>query len=111
MFAGLFADIAAPVMASHLSAIFDEIRPDVVVHEVAELGVTPIATSRGVRRIVVAFAVCRDWLAPLPIICRTRHSQRWRVRLLTRFALTVAKKVKLPGASPGVSESAGMAHL
>jgi hypothetical protein len=56
MFAGLFADIAAPVMASQLSAIFDDIRPDLVVHEVAELGVTPIATSRGVRRLVVAFS-------------------------------------------------------
>jgi hypothetical protein len=56
MFAGLFADIAAPVMVSHLSAIFDEIRPDLVVHEVAELANTPIATTRGVRRIVVAFS-------------------------------------------------------
>jgi UDP:flavonoid glycosyltransferase YjiC (YdhE family) len=56
MFAGLFGEVAAPKMASDLSTIFDEIGPDLVVHEVAELGVTPIATSRGVPRVVVAFS-------------------------------------------------------
>jgi UDP:flavonoid glycosyltransferase YjiC (YdhE family) len=43
-------------MASQLPAIFDEIRPDLVVHEVAELGVAPVATSRGVPRVVVAYS-------------------------------------------------------
>jgi UDP:flavonoid glycosyltransferase YjiC (YdhE family) len=64
MFSGLFAEIAAPVMASQLPAIFDEFRPDLVVHEVAELGVVPIATSREVPRVVVAFS----GVLPPPVI-------------------------------------------
>lgn len=56
MFAGLFAQIAAPIMAAQLPAIFDEVRPDLVVHEPAELAVAPVATSREVPRIVVAFS-------------------------------------------------------
>jgi hypothetical protein len=55
-FAGSFAEIAAPVMFSDLSTFFDEIRPELVVHEVAELAVTPLATSRGVRRVVVGYS-------------------------------------------------------
>ena len=55
-FAGLFAEISAPIMATHLQAIFDEIQPDLVVHEVAEMGAAPVATSRGVPRVVVAFS-------------------------------------------------------
>lgn len=56
MFAGLFAQISAPVMALQLPAIFDDFGPDLVVHEVAELGVVPVATSREVPRVVVAFS-------------------------------------------------------
>jgi hypothetical protein len=56
IFAGLFGEIVAPAMAADLVAIFDEIHPQLVVHEPAALGVTPVATSRGVRRIVVAYS-------------------------------------------------------
>jgi UDP:flavonoid glycosyltransferase YjiC (YdhE family) len=55
-FAGFFAEIAAPIMASGLVEIFDQVRPDLVVHEIAEMGVVPIATRHGVPRIVVAYS-------------------------------------------------------
>jgi UDP:flavonoid glycosyltransferase YjiC (YdhE family) len=55
-FAGLFADIAAPVMLADLAPIFEDVQPDLVVHEVAELGVAPLATRRSVLRIVVGYS-------------------------------------------------------
>jgi UDP-N-acetylglucosamine transferase subunit ALG13 len=69
-FTGSFAEIAAPVMLSHLSTFFDEIAPDLVVHEVAELGVTPIATSRGVRRVVVGYSGA----LPPPVLASTAEA-------------------------------------
>lgn len=55
-FPGLFAELAAPVMAADLVAVFDEVRPDLVVHEVAELGSGPLASIHGLPCIVVGFS-------------------------------------------------------
>ena len=46
MFAAFFARAAAPVMQRDLAPILDRVRPDVVVREVAEIGVAPMAAAR-----------------------------------------------------------------
>jgi UDP:flavonoid glycosyltransferase YjiC (YdhE family) len=56
MFAGHFAEIAAPLMAWDLAPIFDRFDPDVVVHDVAELASAPLAEARGLRHVTVAFS-------------------------------------------------------
>ena len=38
-FAGFFAEIAAPAMRVDLAPVFDEFRPDIVIHERGELAV------------------------------------------------------------------------
>jgi UDP:flavonoid glycosyltransferase YjiC (YdhE family) len=55
-FPGQFAELAAPVMAADLVAVFDEIRPELVVHEVAELGSVPLATIRELPCVAVGFS-------------------------------------------------------
>jgi UDP:flavonoid glycosyltransferase YjiC (YdhE family) len=55
-FPGQFAELAAPVMAADLVGVFDEVRPELVVHEVAELGSVPLATIRDLPRIAVGFS-------------------------------------------------------
>jgi L-noviosyl transferase len=55
-FAGFFAEGAAPVMQVDLRPVFDEFRPDVVVHETAELAGGPMAVARGVPHVTVAFS-------------------------------------------------------
>jgi UDP:flavonoid glycosyltransferase YjiC (YdhE family) len=55
-FPAQFAELAAPVMAADLVAVFDEVRPDLVVHEVAELGSVPLATIRELPCIAVGFS-------------------------------------------------------
>ncbi len=56
MFSGLFAHIAAPVAADALGPVLDELEPDLVVHEVAELASAPLTADRGIDRVTVAFS-------------------------------------------------------
>jgi UDP:flavonoid glycosyltransferase YjiC (YdhE family) len=56
MFSGLFARVAAPVMRTDLLPVFASFRPDVVVSETAELAAAPLAASRGVPHVTVAFS-------------------------------------------------------
>ena len=56
MFATFFARAAGPVMQRDLAPILDQMRPDVVVREVAELGVAPMAAARGIPLVTVAFS-------------------------------------------------------
>jgi UDP:flavonoid glycosyltransferase YjiC (YdhE family) len=55
-FAGIFATVAAPRMAADLEPIVDRVRPQVVVHEVAELASAPIARQAGVPSVSLAFS-------------------------------------------------------
>jgi UDP:flavonoid glycosyltransferase YjiC (YdhE family) len=55
-FPGQFAELAAPVMAADLVAVFNEVRPELVVHEVAELGSVPLATIRELPCVAVGFS-------------------------------------------------------
>ncbi|HEY3485092.1 MAG TPA: glycosyltransferase [Ilumatobacteraceae bacterium] len=71
LFATFFARAAGPVMQRDLAPILDRVRPDVVVREVAELGVAPMAAARGIPLVTVAFsgvlpeAARRDVMADL----------------------------------------------
>jgi UDP:flavonoid glycosyltransferase YjiC (YdhE family) len=56
MFAGLFADIAAPRATEELEPLLAEQRPDLVVHEVAEMASPPLTAAYGIPRITVAFS-------------------------------------------------------
>jgi hypothetical protein len=56
LFAGFFAIAAAPRMWRDLAAIIDQLRPQLVVHETAELAAAPIASTRGIRHVTVAFS-------------------------------------------------------
>jgi UDP:flavonoid glycosyltransferase YjiC (YdhE family) len=56
MFAGFFAVAAAPVMAADVRPLVDSFRPDLVIHEAAELGIVPLAVERGIPHVVVAFS-------------------------------------------------------
>jgi len=56
LFAGFFGDIAAPRMATDLTPVFEDFRPDVVIHEVAELAAAPMAVARGLPHVSVAFS-------------------------------------------------------
>jgi UDP:flavonoid glycosyltransferase YjiC (YdhE family) len=55
-FAGFFAATAGPVMMEALVPLFDEFRPDLVVHETSELASSPIATANDVPSVTVAFS-------------------------------------------------------
>lgn len=56
LFSGSFARYAAVQMHADLEAIFDDFDPDVVVHEMAELGAAPIAVASGLPHVTVAFS-------------------------------------------------------
>jgi hypothetical protein len=56
LFAGFFAVAAAPAMAADVRPLVESFRPDLVVHEMAELGIVPIAVERGIPHVVVAFS-------------------------------------------------------
>ena len=55
-FSGLFAMTAGPVMMDALVPLFDEFRPDLVVHETSEHAASPIARSNDVPVVTVAFS-------------------------------------------------------
>ena len=55
-FSGLMAATAGPVMMDALVPLFDQFRPDLVVHETAELAAPPIARSKNVPCVTVAFS-------------------------------------------------------
>lgn len=55
-FAGLMATTAGPVMMDALIPLFNQFRPDFVVHETSELAAAPIARSNGVPCVTVAFS-------------------------------------------------------
>jgi hypothetical protein len=56
LFAGFFARAAAPRMRRDLAPIVDDLRPDLIVHETAELAAAPIATARAIPHVTVAFS-------------------------------------------------------
>lgn len=56
MFAGMFAELAAPAASDAIAAVLDDVRPDLVVHEVAELAAPPLADARDIPRLTVAFS-------------------------------------------------------
>jgi UDP:flavonoid glycosyltransferase YjiC (YdhE family) len=56
MFAAFFARSAGPVMQRDLVEVFDRVRPDVVMREVAELAAAPMAAARGIPLVTVAFS-------------------------------------------------------
>jgi UDP:flavonoid glycosyltransferase YjiC (YdhE family) len=56
LFAGFFATAAAPRMWRDLAPIIDQMRPDLVVHETAELAAAALATARGISHVTVAFS-------------------------------------------------------
>lgn len=51
----LFGEIAAPRMRDDLVGIVEDLRPDVVLHDLVELATPPIATARGIPHVTVAF--------------------------------------------------------
>lgn len=55
-FSGFFADAAAPVMLADLPAIIDDVQPEVIIHEMAELAAAPVAVSRSIPHLTVAFS-------------------------------------------------------
>ena len=55
-FAGLMAATAGPVMMDALLPLFDHFKPDLVVHEPSELAAAPIARSKSVPCVTVAFS-------------------------------------------------------
>ena len=56
LFAALFARAAGPVMQRDLAPIIDQVSPDVVLRESAELAAAPIAAARGIPLVTVAFS-------------------------------------------------------
>jgi UDP:flavonoid glycosyltransferase YjiC (YdhE family) len=55
-FAGLFATTAGPVMMEALLPLFEEFKPDLVVHETSEHASSPIATWKDIPNVTVAFS-------------------------------------------------------
>jgi UDP:flavonoid glycosyltransferase YjiC (YdhE family) len=53
---GFFVRAAAPVAAAHLVQICDDFQPELIVHEIGELGAAPVAMSRGIPHVTVAFS-------------------------------------------------------
>lgn len=56
LFAGFFVAASAPAMATDVRPVVESFRPDLVVHETAELGIVPLAVERGIPHVVVAFS-------------------------------------------------------
>jgi UDP-glucoronosyl and UDP-glucosyl transferase len=64
-FSGFFAEAAAPIMRADLTSIFDNFRPDVVIHESAELASGPMAVARGIPHVTVCFSgELPEWAQP-----------------------------------------------
>jgi len=56
LFSALFARVAAPAMRRDLGPLLDELRPDIVVRETAELAAAAMAAVRSVPLVTVAFS-------------------------------------------------------
>jgi len=56
LYAGLFAEGAAPRTVKELGPIFDSYRPNLVIHEIGELGAAPHAVARLIPHVTVAFS-------------------------------------------------------
>ena len=52
----LFAEIAAPRMHDDLVAVFDDVAPQVVLHDLAELAAAPLAIARGIPHVTIGFS-------------------------------------------------------
>jgi UDP:flavonoid glycosyltransferase YjiC (YdhE family) len=52
----MFGELSAPVMRDALRPVFDDFRPELVIHEVAELAAAPLASARGLPHVTVAFS-------------------------------------------------------
>ncbi len=52
----MFGEIAAPAMHDDLVKVFDELQPELVVHELAELAAAPMAVARGIPQVTVGFS-------------------------------------------------------
>jgi UDP:flavonoid glycosyltransferase YjiC (YdhE family) len=62
----MFGEIAAPTMREELASVFDELRPQLVLHELAELAAAPMAIARGIPQVTVGFSgALSDELAAL----------------------------------------------
>jgi UDP:flavonoid glycosyltransferase YjiC (YdhE family) len=62
----MFGEIAAPAMRDELQVVFDSVRPQLVVHELAELAAAPMAIARGIPHVTVGFGgALSDELASL----------------------------------------------
>ena len=57
VFPGLFGEVAGPRMRVDLRDLVDEVRPDLVVHELAELAAAPVAVARGIPHVTVGFGI------------------------------------------------------
>jgi UDP:flavonoid glycosyltransferase YjiC (YdhE family) len=55
-FAGMFARAAAPKMLAELAPVVDRFRPDVMVHEWGEQAAAPLARSRSIPHVAIAFS-------------------------------------------------------
>lgn len=56
MFAAFFARAAGPLMQRDLAAVFEQVQPDLVVREMAELAAAPMAAARNIPLVTVAFS-------------------------------------------------------
>jgi UDP:flavonoid glycosyltransferase YjiC (YdhE family) len=56
LYAGFFAEGAAPVMRVALQPVFSDFSPDIVIHETGELAGAPMAVARGIPHLTVAFS-------------------------------------------------------
>lgn len=52
----MFGTLSAPVMRDALLPLFDELRPELVLHEVAELAAAPLASARGIPHVTFGFS-------------------------------------------------------
>lgn len=94
LFAGFFARAAASKSVDDLGPIFDRFRPDVVIHEIGELGAAPHAVSRGIPHVTVPFG------GGLP---------DYALPLVQRDLVPVWASLDLP--PPSMSDMAGDAYL
>lgn len=82
MFAGGFAEVAAPAMVDDLLATVRDVEPDLVVHEVAELAAPAICATFGIPLVTVAFSGALP--APVRLALRPAIEPLW-----TRFGVAV----------------------
>ncbi len=52
----MFGEIAAPAMRDELAPVFEMFRPQLVLHELAELAAAPMAIARGIPHVTVGFS-------------------------------------------------------